>query len=152
IGYLPGSAIDAELGLPLLLRNILPVGLMGLMMSAYFSAIMSTADSCLMAASGNLTNDILKRSQKINRTRGKGENISIRFSQFATFGIGVFAVVLATLMNNVLSLMLYSYAFMVSGLFVPVIGMLVLKKPKARAALWSMVTGGCTTLISSIYL
>lgn len=59
LGYPSGTAIDAELGLPLLLRSVLPVGLMGLMISAYFSAIMSTADSCLMAASGNFVTDIL---------------------------------------------------------------------------------------------
>ncbi len=34
---------------------------MGLMLSAYFSAIMSTADSCLMAASGNINTDVLGR-------------------------------------------------------------------------------------------
>jgi SSS family solute:Na+ symporter len=31
-------------------------------------------------------------------------------------------------MQNVLELMLYSYAFMVSGLFIPVLGALFLKK------------------------
>jgi SSS family solute:Na+ symporter len=50
-------------------------------------------------------------------------------------------------MQNVLELMLYSYAFMVSGLLVPVIGMLVLKKPSSLAAIVSMVLGGSTTLI-----
>lgn len=139
-GYAPGSALDAELGLPLLLRTILPIGLMGLMMSAYFSAIMSTADSCLMAASGNFTTDILGFYKK-----GQNNN-SVRNSQIITLVIGVLAVILATNMQNVLELMLYSYAFMVSGLLVPVIGMLALKKPSSLAALVSMVLGGSTTL------
>ncbi|MBD3638311.1 MAG: sodium:solute symporter family protein [Crocinitomicaceae bacterium] len=158
IGFAPGSKMDAELGLPLLLRSILPVGLMGLMMSAYFSAIMSTADSCLMAASGNLTNDIIKRSsadvgqdeildeKEIRKTDHK---TNIRYSQWVTFAIGALAILLATIMTNVLDLMLYSYAFMVSGLFVPVIGMLVLKKPSPRAAIWAMIIGGSTTLITT---
>ncbi|MEZ5057078.1 MAG: sodium:solute symporter family protein [Saprospiraceae bacterium] len=60
-GYMSPEALDPEMGLPLMLRTILPVGLMGLMLSAYFSAIMSTADSCLMAASGNVVTDILRR-------------------------------------------------------------------------------------------
>jgi SSS family solute:Na+ symporter len=141
IGYAPGMAIDAELGLPLFLRSILPIGLMGLMMSAYFSAIMSTADSCLMAASGNLTTDILGYFKKNKAING------VRNSQIITLLIGVFAVILATHMQNVLELMLYSYAFMVSGLLVPVIGMLVLKKPSSLAAIVSMVLGGSTTLI-----
>jgi SSS family solute:Na+ symporter len=138
-GYAPGSAIDEEIGLPLLLTHIFPIGLMGLLMSSYFSAIMSTADSCLMAASGNFTTDILRLSK--NSTK------SIRYSQLATLVIGILAILLATLMQNVLDLMLYSYAFMVSGLFVPVLGSLFLKKPSATAALYSMLFGGGTTLI-----
>jgi SSS family solute:Na+ symporter len=141
IGYAPGTSMDPELGLPLLLRTILPVGLMGLMMSAYFSAIMSTADSCLMAASGNFTTDILGFFRK------KKALHEVRNSQIITLFIGVFAVLLATNMQNVLELMLYSYAFMVSGLLVPVVGMLVLKKPSSLAAIVSMILGGSTTLV-----
>ncbi|MGG8497535.1 sodium:solute symporter family protein [Tenacibaculum sp. TC6] len=137
IGYAPGTKMDAELGLPLLLRSILPVGLMGLMMSAYFSAIMSTADSCLMAASGNLSTDIFGYF---------GKKVSIKNSQIITFLIGGLAIILATMMQNVLELMLYSYAFMVSGLLVPVLGTLLLKKPSSIAAFYAMITGGITTL------
>ncbi len=138
-GYAPGSPIDEEIGLPLLLTHIFPIGLMGLLMSSYFSAIMSTADSCLMAASGNFTTDILDLS--------KHNTKSIRYSQITTLVIGILAIFLATMMQNVLELMLYSYAFMVSGLFVPVLGTMFLKKPSAKAALYSMIFGGGTTLI-----
>ncbi len=137
-GYAPGSVIDPEIGLPLLLTHIFPVGLMGLLMSSYFSAIMSTADSCLMAASGNFTTDILRLSKQNTK--------SIRYSQLATLVIGILAIFLATKMQNVLDLMLYSYAFMVSGLFVPVLGFLFLKKPSAKAAMYAMLLGGGTTL------
>lgn len=49
-------------------------------------------------------------------------------------------------MQNVLELMLYSYAVMVSGLLVPVLGMLTFKKPKPQAAIVAMLLGGGTTL------
>jgi SSS family solute:Na+ symporter len=140
-GYAAGSGISEELGLPLFLRTVLPVGLMGIMMSAYFSAIMSTADSCLVAASGNLFTDILKKWFPNRKFR------EIRMSQILTLVIGVFAILLATQMNNVLELMLYSYAIMVSGLLIPLIGMLMLKKPSALAAMVSMSLGGTTTLM-----
>lgn len=140
VGYPATGHLDAELGLPLLLSNILPIGLMGLMMSAYFSAIMSTADSCLMAASGNFLTDVLGKVKH-------GSNTSLRWSQLTTLAIGVIAILLATMMQNVLDLMLYSYAFMVSGLFVPVLGMLMLKRPSSLAALVAMVSGGMTTLV-----
>ncbi len=139
-GYAPGAPIDAELGLPLFLRHVFPIGMVGLMMSVYFSAIMSTADSCLMAASGNLTTDILKNKTFFSKN-------PIRFSQIITLFVGITAILLATVMTSVLDLMLYSYAFMVSGLFIPVLGMLILKKPSPLAAIISMISGGLTTLI-----
>lgn len=133
---------DPELGLPLLLVNILPIGLLGIMMSAYFSAIMSTADSCLMAASGNVLTDILmKFSGKRKRSIG-----NIRRSQIITLVLGGGSLLLALKMNNVLDLMLYSYAFMVSGLFVPVLGALYLKRANSVAAFAAMIVGGGTTI------
>lgn len=138
-GFSPENPIDAEMGLPLFLSKMLPIGLMGIMLSAYFSAILSTADSCLMAASGNLTTDILSASNKNAKS-------SIKKSQLITLLLGLFAILLALQMQNVLELMLHSYAFMVSGLFVPVLAMLILKQPSSIAAIFSMLIGGFTTL------
>jgi solute:Na+ symporter, SSS family len=131
------DAFDPEMGLPLLLRNILPIGLTGLILSAYFSAIMSTADSCLMAASGNLITDIFNRHNS-----GK----VMLLSQVTTLVLGVTALVIAWKVPNVLELMLHSYSFMVSGLFIPVLAGIFLKKRSSRGALWAMIVGGTTTL------
>lgn len=138
-GFTEVALMDPEIGLPLLLRTMLPAGLMGLMMAAYFSAIMSTADSCLLASSGNFVTDIL--GLKENNPR------AILISQIITFVIGFTSVLIASFMTSVLDLMLLSYAFMVSGLLVPVLGMLWSKKKKPLAALLAMLFGGFTTLI-----
>ncbi len=144
IGYATAAGMDPEIGLPLLLRTILPIGLMGLMMSAYFSAILSTADSCLMACSGNVVSDLLYTSKYF---RKKDE---LKLSQWATLAIGAAAILIALFMENVLELMLHSYAFMVSGLFLPVLYGLYSKKPSATAAMASMLAGGGTTLALTI--
>jgi SSS family solute:Na+ symporter len=136
------SATDPETGLPMLLRTVLPVGLMGLMMSAYFSAILSTADSCLMACSGNLVTDIIGRLRTI---QARGARL-LRMSQLATLGLGVFALLIAASMTNVLELMLYSYAFMVSGLLVPIIGALFWRRSSPAGAMAAMLLGGGTTV------
>jgi SSS family solute:Na+ symporter len=120
---------------------------MGLMLAAYFSAILSTADSCLMAASGNVQTDILDRIFK----PAKGMKAQLRISQIITLAIGVLALVLAHSMSNVLELMLYSYAFMVSGLFVPILAALYTRKPKAAAALPAMIAGGSTTILLILF-
>ncbi|WP_421917853.1 sodium:solute symporter family protein [Marinifilum sp.] len=138
-----GTTLDAEMGLPVLLNTVLPAGIMGLMLSAYFSAILSTADSCLMAASGNVQTDILGKIFKFKQNA----KFQLRVSQVITLVIGGLALFLASRMTNVLELMLYSYAFMVSGLFVPVIAALYGKRPNATAAISSMISGGVTTVL-----
>ncbi len=137
IGAGTAGAFDPEMGLPVLLRTVLPVGLTGLILSAYFSAIMSTADSCLMAASGNVITDILGRHNS---------NKIMLLSQGITLFLGFSAILIAWKVPNVLELMLHSYSFMVSGLFIPVIAGIFLKKPNNQGAFWAMIVGGVTTL------
>jgi SSS family solute:Na+ symporter len=145
-GYLGAAdvaATDPEAGLPMLLRTVLPAGLMGLVMSAYFSAVLSTADSCLMAASGNVVTDILSAFRRID----PDDKRFVRLSQLTTLGLGVLALLLAGTMTQVLDLMLYSYAFMVSGLFVPMVGALFWRRRSSGAALAAMLCGGGTTVL-----
>lgn len=138
-GFESELGMDPEMGMPLLLKHVLPIGLVGLMLSAYFSAIMSTADSCLLAASGNFVTDILGLKELNKKT--------IRISQIITFFVGGAAIIIATSMQSVLDLMLLSYSFMVSGLLIPVLGILMSKKRKPVAALYSMIVGGFSTLL-----
>ncbi|MGY6521353.1 MAG: sodium:solute symporter family protein [Mongoliitalea sp.] len=134
------DVMDPEMGLPILLRTILPPGILGLMMAAYFSAVLSTADSCLMAASGNLSTDIFG-----SWLSPKSEQAQIRYSQLFTLMLGVIALVVALHMTNVLDLMLYSYAFMVSGLLVPILFGLFTTHRNPLAAVAAMLTGGVVT-------
>ncbi len=137
IGNEAGVVFDPEMGLPVLLRTILPVGLTGIILSAYFSAIMSTADSCLMAASGNIITDIFKKHESRR---------VMSLSQVTTLFLGIFALLIAWKVPNVLELMLHSYSFMVSGLFIPVLAGIFLKNRSSAGALWAMIAGGTTTL------
>jgi SSS family solute:Na+ symporter len=146
-GYLPGSDLDPEMGLPLLLRHILPFGLMGLLLSAYFSAILSTADSCLIAASGNILTDILERIVPGGFTQKR----VLMYSKILTLIIGIVALGIALKMEGVLELMLYSYAIMVSGLLIPVLALLIFRKPNTVAALAAMLVGGTTTIVLSFF-
>ncbi len=138
LGFGAGSDLDKEMGLPLFLRTVLPVGFMGIVMAAYFSAIMSTADSCMMAASGNIITDLLGLHES---------RYNLRISQVLTLTVGALALLLALKMPSVLELMLHSYAFMVSGMLIPVLGAIILKKNRSvHAAVISMITGGSVTL------
>jgi len=148
LGVADAAAADPETGLPMLLRTVLPVGLMGIMMAAYFSAILSTADSCLMASSGNVMSDIIGYFRKMDHT----DSTFLRWSQLVTLLIGVLALMLAWTMENVLELMLYSYAFMVSGLFIPVIGALWWSRSTPSGAISAILAGGGTTLLLTLFV
>lgn len=144
IGFASTSALDAEMALPLLLRQSLGIGLLGIVMSAYFSAILSTADSCLMASSGSLVSDfILPRFRKMPLQK------IVRLSQISTLVLGVIALFIAFQFTNVLNLMLLSYGVMVSGLFIPIVGALFSKRLNPAQGFLALLFGGATSLVLS---
>jgi len=139
-------AAESEMALPMLIKNVLPVGLVGLVSAAYFSAIMSTADSCLIASTGNLVNDIYQKY--INPTAS--HTLVLRISRITTLVLGIGAVAIALAVPKVLDSILLAYSFMVSGLFVPTLGGLLWKRVSSRAAFLSMIIGGGCALLLNI--
>lgn len=73
-----------------------------------------------MAASGSVVDDLIPANKKNEKT-------IVRISQLSTLVIGLLSILLASTMENVLSLMLYAYAFMVYGLFVSIVAAMFLK-------------------------
>ncbi|MBN1782146.1 sodium:solute symporter family protein [bacterium] len=134
---------EPEMAMPMLLHNVLPVGVTGIVLAAYFSAVMSTADSCLIAASSHLVNDMIGSSGK----SGISSKNAVRISQTGTLVIGTLALFLASSFQSVLEIILHAYAFMVAGLLIPTLGAYFWKKSHPAAALISMVGGGSLTLV-----
>ncbi len=134
---------EAEMALPRLICEVLPIGITGIVIASYFSAIMSTADSCMMASSGNFVNDIIERYFAKNLSA----KASIRLSMVATMVIGVLAVIMAAGFETVLNAILYAYSFMVSGLFIPTLGAYFWKKSSSAGALVGMLCGGTFALL-----
>jgi solute:Na+ symporter, SSS family len=135
--------VEAEMGMPMLIRDVLPLGVTGIVIAAYFSAIMSTADSCLMASSGNLCTDVLERLLP-----GKlSAKASIRLSIIATMVIGAIAIALAAQFTTVLDAIMYAYSFMVAGLFVPTLGAYFWKDGSSTGAFVSMIGGGTLAIL-----
>ncbi len=134
--------VDAEMGLPLLVREALPVGLAGLVIAAYLAAIMSTADSCLLASVGNIVGDVLG-----GRSGAGDERRALRLSRLLTLGIGFGSVGFALAVPRVIDSILLAYAFMVSGLLVPTLCALFWPRVGSSAAFWSMLVGGVSAVV-----
>jgi len=135
--------VEAEMGVPILLKKVLPIGITGIVIASYFSAIMSTADSCIIAASGNITNDLIED----NLVKNKSNKYIIRISQIVTLMIGIVSILLASYFTTVLNAILYAYQFMVAGLAVPTFAAIFWKKANSSAAFYSMISGGSTTIV-----
>lgn len=133
---------DAEMGLPMLIRDVLPIGVTGIVVASYFSAIMSTADSCLIASSGNIVGDIVGRHLR----KGMSPGSQIRWSQGVTLAVGAVAIGLASGLEEVLDAILYAYEFLVAGLFVPTLGAYFWTRAGRRGAVTAMIGGGGSTL------
>lgn len=136
----PGA--EPEMGLPLLIKQVLPVGVAGIVLAAYFSAIMSTADSCLMAAVNNLVTDLYRRFSRPDAPAAE----LIRLSRALVVVVGLGAIGFALMVPRVLDSIMAAYAFMVAGLFVPTLAALFWPRATATAALWSMLAGGGAAL------
>jgi solute:Na+ symporter, SSS family len=133
---------EPEMAMPMMLRDVLPIGVTGIVIASYFSAVMSTADSCLIASSGNFVNDIIERFF----LKDKSDKYIIRVSQIVTLIIGILTLIIASSFNTVLEIILHAYSFMVAGLFIPTLGAYFWKKSDATAALTAMIIGGGSTL------
>jgi SSS family solute:Na+ symporter len=136
--------VESEMGLPMLLHDILPTVIKGIVVAAYFSAIMSTADSCLIASSGNFVNDIIGKYF----FKTKDDKKLIRLSQIATLVIGIITILIAVSFQTVLDIILQTYSFMVAGLLVPTIIAYYGKERHLMpaAAMGSMLGGGSVAL------
>lgn len=137
--YFPDA--DPEAGLPLLLQSVLPAGIAGIVIASYFSAIMSTADSCLIASSGNVVSDIITRIRP-----GMSSRSMIWLSRGVTLILGIITFVIAASFESVLDIILYAYAFMVSGLLIPTLMAIYGRSASPAAALGAMLFGGGSTL------
>jgi solute:Na+ symporter, SSS family len=89
-----GANIDFEMVLPDVIKHLLPVGLVGLLLSGLFAAFMSNYAATINAAPAYVVNDIYKRFINPNAS----DHTYVRLSYFTTiafvvigFGFGFFA-------------------------------------------------------------
>jgi SSS family solute:Na+ symporter len=138
---------EPEMGLPLLVRDVLPVGATGLVLAAYLAAIMSTADSCLLASVGNVIDDIVGRTVAPSTS----ERAKLVSSRILTLVIGFGSVSFALYVPRVIDSILLAYSFMVAGLFFPTLAALFWRRASGIAAFWSIVLGGGTTVALTVF-
>lgn len=138
--------IEAELAMPIMIINTLPIGVAGIVIAAYLSAVMSTADSCLMVPVANVVEDIYHA--RIN-PKAKEEDL-VKLGQWTTLVLGVLAIFLAYKVPRIIDLILYAYTFGAAGLFFPTLAALFWKRATGTGAMLGIGLGGLVAVIWSL--
>lgn len=132
---------DAEQIMPNLAIAYLSPFMLVLFMGALISAIMSSADSSLLAATSLTTNNIILKVFP----NTKKENF-LPLARITTVVLAIVSMAVALYVKQIYHLMVNSWATLFVGIFVPVTAALYWKKANKPAAWASMVLGTATWL------
>lgn len=124
--------------------EVLPVGLVGLVLAAGLAALMSTASACLLASSTILANDVYAR-YLVREENGIG-HASLRVIRIFTLLVGVVVLVIALFVKDVVGAVTVAYDLLSGVLFVPIIGALFWKRATGIGALVSMLVSSIVVI------
>lgn len=99
-----------------MISQIFPVGIKGLIIIGFLSAVLSTADSDLNIATISLTNDVTRILFKIN-----DEQFLLFTAKIFGLLIGVFSILLALNFHNLVDLIIFSAGFWSPIVLIPLI-------------------------------
>ena len=136
---------DRERGYPAMIRELLPAGLMGLMLASLMAAFMSTVSTHINWGASYLANDFYARF--INRDATEVQ--LTRVSRLATLAIAMMAVVVASTIDNIGS-MWELYGGMMAGLGLPHLMRWLWWRANAWTEIAGMLTGFTLALVNYV--
>jgi len=137
-----GADIEAARAIPVLIDEVLPDWAAAIVIAAILGAIMSTADSLLMAGTSHVTHDIYVKL--IDPAAAKDSRRLLRISRIVTVVLGLGALWMALNFQAIIGMLLMSYTLYAAGVFIPVVGGLYWKRATAAGAIASIIGGsGC---------
>ena len=128
---------DSEVSNGILMKFVLdafPVGLKGLLLIGILSAVMSTADICMLTASASYTRDIHQRYIHPNLQ----PRAMLRIGTLASLSAGLLAMGMAWKMQDIIGILQFGFTINAAALFLPTIAAFFWNKLHADAAFWSM--------------
>lgn len=132
---LPGLE-QPELLIPLMAQKYLSPFLFALFACGLLSAVMSTADSYLLAGTSLCVNNVLLKIWPIS-----DETKKIRLLRFANVCLAVVALLISLSGSSIFGLMVHSGAMLFVAIFVPTTAALFCAKSYQGAAWWSLIGG-----------
>jgi len=140
LSLLPNGTENFFLGA---MQTYLPVGILGLVVAAMISIIMSSQDSCLNAASVSFSTDVLK----LLSPKFQSDERALWSSRILNIIIGVLAVIIATQVPSVIEALLYCYTLWAPTIVLPLVIAVLKKNAHPYAGFTSILAGGVATAI-----
>jgi len=143
-----GDGLIQEFGtryvLPVLIRETMPPWIVGVVFAALISATMSSADSDLLAAGSIFSNDIY--AKVIRKTAGDREILIV--TRLGMIVIALLSMVVALVStDNLITLLMFSFALRAGGVFFPYILGHYWKKAGAAGTIASIILGSIAILL-----
>lgn len=134
---------DSEGAFPMIIQNLLPVGISGLVVAALLAAIMSSADTVLLTTSTILGVDVYGKAFARADERRK-----LLISRIGVLVIGGLAFFVATQSKGIINALYNAYIIFTSGIVIPVVAGFYKDKLKVNSygALAAIAGGGGTAL------
>jgi len=142
---LPG--ISPEQAFPAIIMEVLPPVMGGVVLAALLCAVMSSADTTLLSASTILTVDIVGRFKP-----SLSQERILSLSRWGIVVLGVLSLVLALVLKEVISALLFAYTIYSAGLIMPVIVGFYRNRLRvtSNGALAAIIGGGGAGLASKV--
>jgi len=137
-----------EQAFPMVIKEVLPPVMGGVVLAALLGALMSSADTCLLSAGTILTVDIIGRFKP-----ALSQAKILSYSRWAMVILGLGSLFLALALKGVISALLFAYTVYTCGLILPVIAGFYKDRLKVTplGALVAIIGGGSAALIGKIF-
>jgi SSS family solute:Na+ symporter len=137
------SQLGSDEAFPYVIKNVLPIGVGGLVAAGLLAAIMSSADTLLLTTGTILSHDIYRHIDP-----GMSERRSLAVSRLAVLLMGVLALVVALRLESIIESLKLAYTIFTSGIVIPVIAGFYKDRLKVNSggAVAAIIGGGGTAL------
>ncbi len=135
--------LDANLAMPYVVHNVLPIGVRGVVIAGVISIVMSSADSFLNGAATCCINDVVKPLRRNPLTDSQG----LFIAKFTNGLVGIIAVVFAIMKPSVLDILIYVYNFWAPIIVVPLAAVLLGARVTKAGFLAGTLAGAAGSLI-----
>ena len=125
------------------ISNVVPTHLLGLVLAAFFAAVMSSADTFLGVAGLALAKCTIYRKNELESAQD--DKISVSRLRFLALSVGLVACAFAYLIRDIVDLFAAAYGILI--VFLPaLIGGIARKDPREMEARWSAILGLVTVV------